>query len=895
MNNIKYLLILSIFAVFLFAKQKDFTAQEEIIISSNNGARPVVIQNNSSDIVPQNREEINLWVDDFEEDLGWSLGSGWEWSTADYNSETHSMHSGNTDANGSFDLVSPVIELPSLGDGETMAFGFYLFADLPDSDGDEDGYLEDYYTVSIQDTDALAWHSSAADSYDGNSWWCSDESVGATGGYLDSWIQFLDTPSFTVPANATMSADMMWSIEASAGATVAGTCTDGWDAANVQISVDGGENWDLLTSAFNPYDFECGYGWIWNSPEYDTGGSLNHLAAGWGNDSNGWNNISFNLSQYAGQDAMLRFAFGSDPAYCTLDDASITGFHVDNIFVSGALDCNPENGCETTVAGAVWVDQFYDYGECDEAGGYVQPGACGWEEYLPGYPFNGNVFLDISDFSEKNVVFRVQSRFDDNTDGGSGTGLWIDDFRVYKISGGNYPAPWDLAGEGLGNEAALTWADMNASGTEDFQFDADAFDPNNGIVLNGDGSAWAAERFDFAGTSTVNSIAVHSVNDAPVEVQVGAFGQVGTLYDVNPMYSQAVTLQPGWNDIAVTGWDMTNSFLIGYTFSADVSAGLDGSDGGNSMVMLGGGWDDWMETALGAGLPTGEWGVRANVSFDGAGVTYNVYRDGVALAGGLTDNAYSDMGVENNVSYTYAVSATYSDGEESALSSSVEVTPQAQTVHEESHDDGTAETGFNAGSGNFTAVKYSASSDGETVVRFKWYQDGDGGAFYLKLYNDDGGMPGAEFYSQVLAGGLVDGWNTRDLSSESLMVSGDFWIGAKEFSSTSPYGLDTDSNMGLSYSRVGSNGDWTSVDGNLMMRIFLDCGENCDDGGEPICTAGDINADGIINVLDIVSTVNFIMSLSTPTDDQACAADYNGDGVINVLDVVSLVGIITGG
>jgi hypothetical protein len=101
--------------------------------------------------------------------------------------------------------------------------------------------------------------------------------------------------------------------------------------------------------------------------------------------------------------------------------------------------------------------------------------------------------------------------------------------------------------------------------------------------------------------------------------------------------------------------------------------------------------------------------------------------------------------------------------------------------------------------------------------------------------------------------------------------------------------------MGVSYSRIGSAGEWTFVPGNLMMRIFLDCGENCDDGGEPNCTAGDINADGIINVLDIVSTVNFIMNLATPNDDQACAADYNGDGTINVLDIVSLVGIITGG
>jgi hypothetical protein len=99
---------------------------------------------------------------------------------------------------------------------------------------------------------------------------------------------------------------------------------------------------------------------------------------------------------------------------------------------------------------------------------------------------------------------------------------------------------------------------------------------------------------------------------------------------------------------------------------------------------------------------------------------------------------------------------------------------------------------------------------------------------------------------------------------------------------------------GVSYSRVGSDGDWTAIPGNLMMRVFLDCGENCDDGGEPECTAGDINADGIINILDIVSIVNFVMNIAIPTDEEICAADYNNDGIINVLDIVSVVNIILG-
>ena len=70
-----------------------------------------------------NNQKVNLEqsLNDFEEDLGWSTGSGWQWSTVDYNSATHSMHSGDQAANASFDLVSPVIELPQLGDGEILA------------------------------------------------------------------------------------------------------------------------------------------------------------------------------------------------------------------------------------------------------------------------------------------------------------------------------------------------------------------------------------------------------------------------------------------------------------------------------------------------------------------------------------------------------------------------------------------------------------------------------------------------------------------------------------------------------------------------------------------------------------------------------------------------------
>ena len=55
---------------------------------------------------------------------------------------------------------------------------------------------------------------------------------------------------------------------------------------------------------------------------------------------------------------------------------------------------------------------------------------------------------------------------------------------------------------------------------------------------------------------------------------------------------------------------------------------------------------------------------------------------------------------------------------------------------------------------------------------------------------------------------------------------------------------------------------------------------------------GDINQDGSINILDIVSMINFILSNNIPTDNQFILSDINEDGIINVLDIVLIVNII---
>jgi len=57
---------------------------------------------------------------------------------------------------------------------------------------------------------------------------------------------------------------------------------------------------------------------------------------------------------------------------------------------------------------------------------------------------------------------------------------------------------------------------------------------------------------------------------------------------------------------------------------------------------------------------------------------------------------------------------------------------------------------------------------------------------------------------------------------------------------------------------------------------------------------GDVNTDGIINILDIVLSVNFVLAEEVPSSIQNDLADMNSDGELNVLDVILLVNQVIG-
>ena len=55
---------------------------------------------------------------------------------------------------------------------------------------------------------------------------------------------------------------------------------------------------------------------------------------------------------------------------------------------------------------------------------------------------------------------------------------------------------------------------------------------------------------------------------------------------------------------------------------------------------------------------------------------------------------------------------------------------------------------------------------------------------------------------------------------------------------------------------------------------------------------GDVSGDGELNVLDVISLINIVLSDKDPTETQIFVADVDGNGTVNVLDAISLVNII---
>lgn len=107
-----------------------------------------------------------------------------------------------------------------------------------------------------------------------------------------------------------------------------GSPTRGFDGGNVAISLDGGQNWDVVQPS-EPYSDQ-------SIPGLDA-------EPGFAGSSDDWETVTFDLSPYAGNIVMLRFRFGSDSG------VNLAGWYIDDVSIEATMSVeDPDETVDAT-------------------------------------------------------------------------------------------------------------------------------------------------------------------------------------------------------------------------------------------------------------------------------------------------------------------------------------------------------------------------------------------------------------------------------------------------------------------------------------------------------------------------------------------------------------------
>ena len=86
---------------------------------------------------------------------------------------------------------------------------------------------------------------------------------------------------------------------------------------------------------------------------------------------------------------------------------------------------------------------------------------------------------------------------------------------------------------------------------------------------------------------------------------------------------------------------------------------------------------------------------------------------------------------------------------------------------------------------------------------------------------------------------------------------------------------------------MNNAGSWSI--NNRIADMLEECGSDCDPDPCSNVSEGDINSDGIINIVDAIFIIQYILGNDISGE---CLPDINQDGIVNVSDVVILVDFI---
>ena len=187
-------------------------------------------------------------------------------------------------------------------------------------------------------------------------------------------------------------------------------------------------------------------------------------------------------------------------------------------------------------------------------------------------------------------------------------------------------------------------------------------------------------------------------------------------------------------------------------------------------------------------------------------------------------------------------------------------------------------------------------SNNMVLEAFKVYAEASTAPAMAKiiLQADDGGLPGEEIYSWT-----IDVEEENHGNNYFLIITTDLciYLDAGNYYWLTLHADDTDSQISWYYSNnatftyttssdLGANWETPSVGNCGALSVWAEYIYE----PEVDEMIGDINADGAVNILDVVLLANAVL-----TGNYLSEGDINGDGMTNVLDIVGMVNIILDG
>lgn len=201
-----------------------------------------------------------------------------------------------------------------------------------------------------------AWHLNEDHAYDGLSWWAGYAPIQQYPRWSCEIMELpvIDLSETTSPVLNFMA---MWEIEPPSVSPP----WDGWDAANVWISVDGGLSFEPLRPVYPAYTCESAYAF----EMYFDGDSI----PGWAGSSGGWVPVQFDLSDYRSERVVIRMVMASDPAQQDL------GFFWDNLTLEDGENTlllnEGEEDFRMKLMASSWFETESEWISFDDASGTV--------------------------------------------------------------------------------------------------------------------------------------------------------------------------------------------------------------------------------------------------------------------------------------------------------------------------------------------------------------------------------------------------------------------------------------------------------------------------------------------------------------------------------------------